>query len=55
MLLRAQFNHYCEVVGRASACVAFVSAQTSLCADRRFSTLPVSPCIGVYLRSTKSA
>jgi len=25
MLLRAQFNHYCEVVGRASACVAFVT------------------------------
>jgi hypothetical protein len=25
MLLRAQFNHYCEVVGRASACGAFVT------------------------------
>jgi hypothetical protein len=25
MLLRPQFNHYCEVVGRASALVAFVT------------------------------
>jgi len=25
MLLRPQFNHYCEVVGRASALVAFVA------------------------------
>jgi hypothetical protein len=25
MLLRPQFNHYCEVVGRASAFVAFVT------------------------------
>jgi len=25
MLLRAQFDHYCEVVGRASARVAFVT------------------------------
>jgi hypothetical protein len=25
MLLRPEFNHYCEVIGRASAIVAFVS------------------------------
>ena len=25
MLLRSQFNHYCEVVGRASAAFAFVT------------------------------
>jgi hypothetical protein len=25
MLLRVQFNHYCEVVGRALAFVAFVT------------------------------
>jgi hypothetical protein len=25
MLLRVQFNHYCEVVGRTSAFVAFVT------------------------------
>ena len=25
MLLRPQFNHYCEVVGRASAFAAFVT------------------------------
>jgi hypothetical protein len=25
MLLRPQFNHYCEVVGRASAMVAFAT------------------------------
>jgi hypothetical protein len=29
MLLRPQFNHYCEAVGRASAIVAFVT-MTSL-------------------------
>jgi hypothetical protein len=29
MLLRVQFNHYCEVIGRASAIVALVT-MTSL-------------------------
>ena len=32
MLLRPQFNHYCEVVGRASA---FVTMSSLICGNSR--------------------
>jgi hypothetical protein len=38
-MLRPEFNHYCEVVGRASAIVAFVSMASLILAATAFDVL----------------